>query len=145
MILRILLALDKRLFFLLSMAQRKLFNHLDTVCEKEFNASVTQLAALLYLVKHQGCSQKELASALCLKKSAITGLIVRMEKNDLVERIVDTKDARAIKLFPTSNGAQKSRDLIPYIDQLNKVFSDEFSEEEIQTVLKFLNFIIQRF
>lgn len=137
--------MDKRLFFLLSMAQRKLFNHVDKVCEKEFDASVTQLAALLYLVKHQGCSQKELAKAICLNKSAITGLIARMEKNDLVERLTDSEDARAMKLFPTQSGAQKAQDLIPYIDQLNTLFSEEFSEEEIQTVLRFLNFIIQRF
>ncbi|WP_438462887.1 MarR family winged helix-turn-helix transcriptional regulator [Marinomonas sp. PE14-40] len=137
--------MDKRLFFLLNMAQRKLFNHVDKVCEQELDTPVTQLAALLYIVKHEGCVQKELAKAICLNKSAITGLIARMEKNDLVERIVDAEDARAIRLYPTSSGSQKSRDLLPYIEQLNNTFNDEFSEEEIQTVLKFLNFIIQRF
>lgn len=127
------------------MAQRKLFNHVDKVCEQEFDASVTQLAALLYVVKHPGCLQKELTQALSLKKSAVTGLIMRMEKNRLVERIVNEEDARAIKLYPTPSGSQKSVDLLPYIDQLNQTFRDEFSDEEIQTVLKFLNFIIKRF
>jgi len=126
-------------------AQRKLFNHVDKVCEDEFDASVTQLAALLYIVKHTGCLQKDLANALTLNKSAATGLIVRMEKNGLLERTVNEEDARAIKLFPTACGKQKSLDLIPFIDQLNQTFSDEFSDAEIQTVLKFLNFIIKRF
>ena len=138
-------ALDKRLFFLLNMAQRKLFNHVDKVCEDALDTSVTQLAALLYIVKHAGCLQKEVAKALSLNKSAVTGLIVRMEKNELLERFVSDEDARAIKLYPTPTGVQKTLELMPFIDELNSTFDEEFSDEEMQTVLKFLNFIIKKF
>lgn len=137
--------MDKRLFFLLNMAQRKLFNHVDKVCEEALDTSVTQLAALLYILKNEGCLQKDVAKALSLNKSAVTGLIVRMEKNELLERIVSEEDARAIKLYPTPEGTKKTLALMPLIDELNASFSDEFSDEEIQTVLKFLNFIIKRF
>jgi DNA-binding MarR family transcriptional regulator len=137
--------LDKRLFFLLNMAQRKLFNHVDKVCEDALDASVTQLAALLYIVKHAGCLQKDVAKALSLNKSAVTGLIVRMERNNLLERFVSEEDARAIKLYPTPNGVQKTWDLMPLIDDLNESFSEAFSDAEIETVLKFLNFITKRF
>ena len=138
-------ALDKRLFFLLNMAQRKLFNHVDKVCEDALDTSVTQLAALLYIVKHAGCLQKEVAKALSLNKSAVTGLIVRMEKNELLERLVSEEDARAIKLYPTPAGVKKTLELMPFIDELNDLFGEEFNDEEINTVLKFLNFIIKKF
>jgi hypothetical protein len=36
-------------------------------------------------------------------------------------------------------------DLMPFIDELNELFSEDFTEEEINTVLKFLNFVIKRF
>jgi DNA-binding MarR family transcriptional regulator len=137
--------LDKRLFFLLNMAQRKLFNYVDKACEDALDTSVTQLAALLYIVKHSGCLQKDVAKALSLNKSAVTGLIVRMEKNELLERFVSDEDARAIKLYPTPSGVQKTLDLMPFIDELNELFSEDFTEEEINTVLKFLNFVIKRF
>lgn len=137
--------MDKRLFFLLNMAQRKLFNHVDQTCDQVFNASVTQLAALLFIVKHSGCLQKDVARALSLNKSAVTGLIIRMEKNDLLTRNVSEEDARAIKLYPTPEGKQKTLDLMPFIEQINCVFTDEFSDEEMETVFKFLNFIIKRF
>lgn len=127
------------------MAQRKLFNHVDKVCEDALDTSVTQLAALLYIVKHAGCLQKDVARALSLNKSAVTGLIVRMEKNNLLERFVSDEDARAIKLYPTPNGVLKTFDLMPLIDDLNESFTEAFSDEEIETVLKFLNFIIKRF
>jgi DNA-binding MarR family transcriptional regulator len=96
-------------------------------------------------VKHSGCLQKDVAKALSLNKSAVTGLIVRMERNELIERFVSEEDARAIKLFPTPRGVKKTLDLLPFIDELNASFSDEFSDEEIATVLKFLNFVIKRF
>ncbi len=137
--------MDKRLFFLLNMAQRKLFNYVDKACEDALDTSVTQLAALLYIVKHSGCLQKDVAKALSLNKSAVTGLIVRMEKNELLERFVSDEDARAIKLYPTPSGVQKTLDLMPFIDELNELFSEDFTEEEINTVLKFLNFVIKRF
>jgi DNA-binding MarR family transcriptional regulator len=127
------------------MAQRKLFNYVDKVCEDALDASATQLAALLYITKHSGCLQKEVAKALALNKSAVTGLIVRMEKNALVERIPSAADARAIQLFPTPEGLQKAKDLMPFIDELNQQFSEAFSDEEIETVLKFLNFVLKRF
>jgi DNA-binding MarR family transcriptional regulator len=137
--------LDKRLFFLLNMAQRKLFNYVDKACEDALDTSVTQLAALLYIVKHAGCLQKDVAKALSLNKSAVTGLIVRMERNELLERFVSDEDARAIKLYPTPEGVQKTLDLMPFIDELNKLFSEDFTDQEIKTVLKFLNFVIKRF
>jgi DNA-binding MarR family transcriptional regulator len=111
------------------MAQRKLFNYVDKACEDALDTSVTQLAALLYIVKHSGCLQKDLAKALSLNKSAMTGLIVRMEKNELLERFVSDEDARAIKLYPTQKGVQKTLDLMPFIDELNDLFSEDFTDE----------------
>lgn len=137
--------MDKRLFFLMNMAQRKMFNYVDKVCEDALDTSVTQLAALMYIAKHSGCLQKQVAGALSLNKSAVTGLIVRMEKNGLLNRIPCPKDARAIKLYPTPKGIQKTLAVAPYIDELNSYFKQEFSEDEMNAVLKFLNFIINRF
>lgn len=129
----------------MNMAQRKIFNYTDKVCEEALDVSITQLAALMHIAKHSGCLQKDVAKALALNKSAVTGLIIRMEKNGLLERASCEKDARAIKLFPTPAGVQKTLDLMPYIDELNSIFTEEFSDEEINTVLRFLNFILNRF
>lgn len=136
--------MDKRLFFLLNMAQKKLFRHVDTVCERELDASVTQLAALMMICQQPGCLQKDLAQALELNKSAITGLVGRMEKNGLVQR-ASTDDARAVSLVPTAAGIAKTQQLKPLINQLNERFAEEFSEDELLVVLRFLNFILQTF
>lgn len=137
--------MDKRLFFLLNLAQKRLFKYVDGLCENELGASVVQLGALMYLVKSPGCLQKELAAALGLNKSAITGLINRMEKNGLVTRAVPDNDGRAVVLTATAEGIEKVVALKPMINQLNSAFTDEFSEEEITTVLKFLHFILKNY
>ncbi len=137
--------MDKRLFFMLNMAQRKLFNHIDKICEEQLDAPVTQLAALMYVCKNSGCQQSDLAQALALNKSGVTTLVRRMEKNTLLERRTSDHDGRAMQLFPTPDGLKKVMQLGPYIDQLNQGFRDAFSDEEIATVLKFLNYILKRF
>lgn len=137
--------MNKRLFFLLNVAQKKLFKHVDKVCENTLDASVTQLAALMYIDQQQGCSQKDLAKTLDLNKSAITGLITRMETNGLVVRMVSEEDARAVKLWPTPTGLKKVTQLKPLIDQLNQLFTDEFNEAEMHTIFRFLNFILNKF
>jgi DNA-binding MarR family transcriptional regulator len=53
----------------------------------------------------------------------------RMEKNELLERFVSDEDARAIKLYPTQKGVQKTLDLMPFIDELNDLFSEDFTDE----------------
>jgi DNA-binding MarR family transcriptional regulator len=136
---------DKRMFFLLNLAQKKLFKYVDSVCEAELGASVTQMAALMYLAKAPGCLQKDLAAVLDLNKSAVTGLITRMEKNALVTRTVHEHDGRAVLLSVTPDGLSKVTRLLPMIETLNNEFTDEFSEQELATVLRFLNFILQKF
>ncbi len=136
--------MDRRLFFLFNMAQKKLFRHIDKVCEEQLDATITQLAALMLVCQQPGCLQKELASALDLNKSAVTGLVSRMETNGLLERR-GGEDARAVCLYATAAGEDKVQQVKPIIQQLNQRFSDEFSDDEINTILRFLNFILQSF
>ncbi len=137
--------MDKRLFFLMNMAQKKLFRFMDQACEKELEASMTQMAALMVIASKHDCQQKDVAQTLELNKSAITGLVSRMEKNGLLTRTPSTDDARAVVLIVTSEGNEKLQQLKPMIATMNDIFSDEFSDEEMLTILRFLNFIMARF
>lgn len=137
--------MDKRLFFLLNKAQKKLFRHLDRRCEAELDTSATQLAALLYIQRSPGCLQKTLAEDLDLNKSAITGLINRMAANGLVRREIPAHDSRAVALYPTESGSQKVARVKPMIARLNQIYSDAFSEQELATIYRFLNFTIEHF
>lgn len=137
--------MDKRLFFLMNMAQKKLFRFMDQACEKELQTSMTQMAALMVIAGKDDCQQKDVARTLELNKSAITGLVSRMEKNGLLRRHSSRDDARAVVLRVTPEGGAKLEQLKPMIATMNSIFSDEFSDEEMLTILRFLNFIMARF
>ncbi|RRD01451.1 MarR family winged helix-turn-helix transcriptional regulator [Amphritea balenae] len=137
--------MDNRLFFLINMVQRRMFNYADKACEEQLNASVSQMSALLYIAQHPGCFQKEIAAALALNKPAVTGLLGRMESNGLIQRTPSTEDARAMCLYPTESGNAKVEAIKPMITDLNLLIAEGFSDAEIKVVLRFLNTMMQRF
>ena len=137
--------MDKRLFFLINMAQHRMFKYADTHCEKNLGISVTQTAALMFIAKNEGCLQKDLTQALGLNHSAVTGLIGRMLKNELVKRKACNQDGRATRLFLSETGREKLPDIFPLIQQVNEKLTEDFSEQEIDTVTRFLNKVMQDF
>ena len=137
--------MDQRLFFLLNMARHKVFQHVDAEAEKQLGVPVTQVAALLFLAKNEGCQQKELGTALGLNKPAVSGLVGRMQKHGLIERRQSESDGRAWCLFITNKG----REVLPLVPsllgQLNSRLTDGFDEAELEVVQRFLNAAISRF
>lgn len=136
---------EKRLFFLLSKAHRKLFRHLDNASQQQLDVTLPQLGALLHIGNNPGCPQKSVADALDLNKSAITGLLARMETNGLIERKLDPQDARVVRVHASDLGVQKARAALPIIKALNQQVEKEFSEQEMATIYRFLHFILDRF
>lgn len=136
---------DKRLFFLLNMAQHHAFAYAKQQCTEKLGITVTQAGALLYIAKHEGCVQKELAQALGLKKSAVTGLVTRMQNNALITRRVSEVDARASQLYLTRLGKEKIPQILPIIQEANASFVADFSEEEISVIVRFLKKVINDF
>lgn len=104
---------------------------------------VTQVAALLYIAKDEGCLLRDLSVALGLKHPATTGLISRMEKNDLIERRACNDDARASRIYLTEQGKNKLPVIFPLIDQFNEQLIKGFSQEEIAVVVRFLGACMQ--
>lgn len=137
--------MDKRLFFLLNMAQHALFTHADHTCRTELDVSVTQLGLLLYIKKHPDSQQKDAATALGLNKPAITGLINRLSDKSLIRRTPCPRDGRAIQLTLTPTGDAITETASPLITAMNERLCEGFSDDEINTVLRFLTTLLKRY
>lgn len=137
--------MEQRLFYLLNRAQHRTYKHADQTCQQALGVSVTQLGALFLLAKQPGCLLKDLASNLDLNNSALTGLAGRMEENGLIQRQPCEQDGRASRLYLTPLGQSKIEQARPLIAQLNNALTQDFTTEEIQVVLRFLNHLLQRF
>ena len=137
--------MDKRLFFLLNKARHRMFKYAETQSEYRLGTSVTQTAALMFIGKNEGCLQKELAKILGLNNSAVTGLVGRMVKNDLISRQTCDDDARASRLYLTETGRTKAPQIKPLMKEFNEKLTQGFTDDEVDVVLRFLNNIVDEF
>jgi len=129
---------DRRLFFILDRAHTRLSKEADNHLAKKSGVSTSQAAVLIYLGYHDRCRLTDLAEGTGRNNAAITGLVTRMEADDLLERITLTSDRRTKAVALTDAGwtlrEQVMNDFRDFNDRLVKGLSDS----EIEAVLKFL-------
>ena len=127
------------------MAQHRMFKFADHHCEEQLGISVTQAAALMYIAKNEGCLQKKLSKALGLNNPAITGLATRMSKKGLITRQTCEEDGRASRLYLSELGQSKLPNIFPLVHQINEKLTADFSEEDMEIVVRFLNKVMNDF
>ena len=108
----------------------------STFYKKVFeNLSATDLTSgqpkvLDYLKYHDGCVQKDIATACEIESSTVTSLLLRMEQADLIERKMLNGNRRSLYVFLTDKGRKAVERVSDVFDELEKVAFDGFSKEE---------------
>lgn len=128
---------DWRLVFLLNVAYRRL----QRWTEKELapaGSSAAQAGVLFWLGRHDGALIGELAEALDIVPSAMTGLVDRMVNASLVERRPDGEDRRAFRIHLTAAGRSLRKQAAARTQALNASLMEGFSEAEIAIVARWL-------
>jgi DNA-binding MarR family transcriptional regulator len=84
------------------------------ICRAQRNLAAAALDAihmhvgqenLVYrLAAEEGVSQAQLAGALCLDASTVTKMLLRLERDGVVERRADAADARILRVYLTPHG-----------------------------------------
>lgn len=136
---------DRRIFFLINRSRHVLLKWVDGVLMEKLSVTSAQLAALFLLQKEDGCLLKELSQGLGLNNSAITGLVTRMGKVGLIEKRSCDHDGRASRVYITSKGAETAAASLPFIDHFNNAVAEGFTDDEMETVCRFLDAIIGKF
>lgn len=90
-----------------------------------------------YLVEHDGCSQREIGQFLHREPATVTTTIDNMVRAGLVERAMDKKDRRRVKLHVTAKGREKQAELRTTALHLEDCRMAGFSAEEKQLFLQF--------
>ena len=136
--------MERRLFLLMHRAHRALTVYGNGQTYEALGMSTSQLATLQYVAKSPGCSLTTLANLLDLNKSAVTGLVQRMERDGILRRAPDPSDKRASLLFVTPKGEEVRVRSGALIRRLNTELTKGFEPDEIETVIRFLNALIER-
>src|SRR5690554_428889 len=118
--------LDHMLGYKLRRAQLTFFNSFSTACS-DLGVSPGLFGVLVVVKENPGLTQTAVAKALANDRSAMVGVVDKLEKMDLIERRPSKKDRRSYALFMTPYG-------LKFYEKLIKRVSDQ--EEELYKLLK---------
>ena len=131
-------AQDRRLIFLLNAGHRRVQRWLEARMAAKGGLTAAQSGVLFYLGERDGALIGEAADALDLAPSAMTGLIDRMTKTELVERRADPKDGRAMRLHLTDKGHAAREEAKAGLQGIKAQLVEGFTDDEIDVVARWL-------
>jgi DNA-binding MarR family transcriptional regulator len=128
-------ASDRRLIFLLNVAQRRLQRF---IAVRKGGVSPAQSGLLFVLGRRDGVSMGEAGAALDLGMPGISGLADRMVETALIEKRADPDDGRAFRLWLTPAGRKALARTRADVAALNARLAEGFSDAEIDIVARWL-------
>lgn len=137
-----------RLVFLLTSAQRGLQAWIAAEQARAARTlgsapSAAQGGVLFLLAEQDGRTMGELAAALDLAPSALTGLVQRMETAGWVERRACERDTRAQRVWLLDPGRAALHPLGQAARRIQHRLADGFTDDELHTVARWLRHVQQ--
>ncbi len=128
------------LCFELGLAARKIYRYYNNRYSA-YGITVPQSFILFALMEQDGQNVKDLAGRLSLDSPAITGLLDRLEKEDLVERRNDPEDRRALKVYLTGKGRSLAGEIYKIAADFNEQLNSAFDDQQKQVLRKLIKLI----
>ncbi|WP_123053869.1 MarR family transcriptional regulator [Clostridium sp. JN-1] len=91
-----------------------------------------QWLVMYYLLKDGQMSQSDLAKKMNIKDSTVVRLIDRIEKDEFIKRVKNSKDRRITYVTLTEKGKKRIEELLSVGEEMSKVFSKNISDEEFE-------------
>lgn len=107
---------------------------------QEFNGAQGRILYVLW--QSDNIPIVELSHKTGLAKTTLTSMLDRMEKSDLITRIVDSTDRRQIRIVLTPKARRLNTIYQQVSLQMSEIFYEGFSDEEIQVFETFLSRIL---
>ena len=95
----------------------------------------SQYGVLSCLWQREFATPKQISEILCLETSTISGVLDRMQKKGLIDRVINRDDRREVRVVPTEKGKALQEPISQIIDEVNESVLRCFTEEEV-TMLK---------
>ncbi len=112
------------------------FIHDDKVhfAKQKMISTPTQMQILEYILANpkKEIYQRDLEEILNLRRATVSGVLQTMEKNQLIERIVDCEDARTKKIVLNSKTKQLFTQKKKQMEQIEKIVLGEIPKEELE-------------
>lgn len=98
----------------------------------------TQMQIVAYILKHANTDiyQRDLENILQLRRATVSGVLQTMEKNHLIERLVDENDTRSKKIILNPNVISSFEGHFAKIKQMEQIMVEGLTNEEIEVFRK---------
>jgi len=123
--------------YLLTVSQHEVFQILSDQLS-QFGITPGQYGVLNYLWEMKQANPKELAQELSLENSTISGVLDRMQKKGLIDRLLDPNDRRSIQVVLTPAGAALEEDVLSAVEEVNRQILSPFDPDTSETLLRCL-------
>ena len=100
----------------------------------------TQMQVIAYMIEHSKKSvyQRDLEKILNLRRATVSGVLQTMEKNHLIERVIDTDDSRVKRIILNKDARKIFESHQKKIEKIEELVINGLTEEEIKYFLKIL-------
>ena len=130
--------------FLLTTAQHTVFQYLSQRLAP-YDITPSQYGILNCLWSNDGtCLPRQIAELLCLETSTVSGILDRMQKKDLIDRVINPENRREILVMITPKGEALKAPVLKIIDEVNEEVLKDFSPKETEFIRKSLRQIAEK-
>ena len=126
--------------FILSNTQNAVYNYFKRRLQ-DYDTTPSQYELLHCLWKHDGQTPSQLAQAMHLDTSSITGILGRLEKKNLISRVYSQEDRRSVSIYLREEGKQLWSQIDHVIDEANAKIISGFNEKDYSQFLSYLTMI----
>lgn len=127
--------------FLLSASQNVVFKYFSEELAIH-GITPAQYGVLNCLWQHGELKPTDIRERLKLKASSVSGILDKMQKDDLIDRAIDPSNRRAIIVTATEKAMLMQPAIEKIVEKMNEKFLEPFSEEEGLILKKALQTII---
>jgi DNA-binding MarR family transcriptional regulator len=110
------------------------------------NMGYSQLQTMMTMVRlgdGNEIDQEVLAEVMQMDKSNVSRNLAKMQLEGFVEIVQSEKDGRKKRVRMTQTGKDSTKPLVEILSNINHKMTDDISEEEQKTIMKYLNRMIQ--
>ena len=125
-------------------------NYLSRLVRRRFNEVIAeeglfsgQQDILLLLIRQPGMTLGQLSRALGVASATASVSVKRMEKAGFIEKRVDEKDARIVRLYPTSAAEDAPKKIHQKMNAMEQVLTAGMSQEQVLTLAGLLERALQ--
>lgn len=123
--------LEECINYLLTIAQRGV-SQMMTQRLAPFDLTPSQYGVLNCLwLSERPLLPREIAEMLSLETSTVSGILDRMQKKGLIDRMINEENRREIFVSLTEKGASLEEEVVQTVDQVNADVLENFGAEEV--------------